>query len=262
MTTILDKIVANKRTEIAKAEKQHPLEELKQSPLYGREGLSMRQRLQDSTSGIISEFKRKSPSKGFIKEGARVADIVPGYEQNGASGISVLADSDFFGGSPADVAQARALVKNTPILFKEFLFTSYQLHLAKASGADVVLLIASIMTKETCHRLALEARDLGLETLLELYEPEEADYIFDGVSMVGINNRNLKTFEVNLEESIRLCHCIPDQYVKVSESGISAPETVKMLREEGFRGFLMGENFMKQDNPASALGQFISQVNG
>lgn len=258
--TILDKIVENKRAELATMKKELPIEVLKESEYFHRDGFSMKASLTASKSGIISEFKRKSPSKGFIKEGAIVTEITPGYEANGASGISVLADKDFFAGGAADVKAARGVVEHTPILFKEFLIDEYQLYLAKASGADVVLLIASILDVEICHRLALQAKEMGLETLLELYEPEEVGHIFPGVDMVGINNRNLKTFEVDLQASINLCHSIPDEYLKVSESGISNPETVKMLRKEGFQGFLMGENFMKQQDPAKALGEFIDAV--
>ncbi|MCQ2206736.1 MAG: indole-3-glycerol phosphate synthase TrpC [Paludibacteraceae bacterium] len=259
--TILDKIVDNKRIELETMKKEFPIEKLKESEYFTRKGFSMKQSLANSSTGIISEFKRKSPSKGFIKEGAIVTEITPGYEAAGASGISVLADKDFFGGGFADVKAARGVVKHTPILFKEFLFDEYQLYLAKASGADVVLLIASIMDVETCHRLAAKAKELDLETLLELYEPEEVSHIHPTVDMVGINNRNLKTFEVDLAASIKLCNSIPDDYLKVSESGISNPETVKMLRKEGFRGFLMGENFMKQPDPAKGLQEFISALN-
>lgn len=258
--TILDKIVANKLSELQQMKQELPIEELMQSEYFTRKGISMKQSLANSETGIISEFKRKSPSKGFIKEGAKVADIVPGYEQCGASGISILADKDFFAGGAQDVKEGRTLVKNTPILFKEFLIDEYQLYLAKASGADVVLLIASIMDVDTCHRLAAKAKELDLETLLELYEPEEVSHIHPTVDMVGINNRNLKTFEVDLQSSIRLCHSIPDTYLKVSESGISQPETVKMLRKEGFQGFLMGENFMKTPNPPEALKDFINAL--
>lgn len=258
--TILDKIVVNKRIELEEMKRTLPIEQLKESPYYTRQGLSMRQSLNHSKSGIISEFKRKSPSKGFIKDGACVADIVPGYELNGASGISVLADHTFFDGCADDVKEARSLVHHTPILFKEFLIDEYQLHLAKSCGADVVLLICSIMDVDTCHRLAQQAHELGLETLLELYEPEEVSYIHPTVDMVGINNRNLKTFEVDLDTSVALCHSIPDCYLKVAESGLSQPETVRRLRAEGFQGFLMGENFMKQANPSEALGNFIKAL--
>lgn len=259
--TILDKIVANKLAELAQMKKELPVEALMQSEHFHRKGLSLKQSLAASSTGIISEFKRRSPSKGFIKEGAVVTEITPGYEAAGASGISVLADKDFFAGCAADVKAARSVVTHTPILFKEFLIDEYQLYLAKASGADVVLLIASIMDVDTCHRLAAKARELDLETLLELYEPEEVSHIHPNVSMVGINNRNLKTFEVDLAASIKLCNSIPDDYLKVSESGISNPETVKMLRKEGFRGFLMGENFMKQADPAKGLKDFIAALN-
>ncbi|HOI26714.1 MAG TPA: indole-3-glycerol phosphate synthase TrpC [Paludibacteraceae bacterium] len=257
--TILDEILANKRQELPFLKEKFPLESLQKKANYSRTCLSLKSSLQASDSGIISEFKRKSPSKGFIKEHADVLDIVPGYAANGASGISILMDTRYFGGGFHDMECARPKV-NVPLLFKEFVVDEYQLHLAKAFGADVVLLIASALTEDECSHLASVAKSLGLETLLELHEPDEVKYIQPNVDMVGINNRNLKTFEVNLDASIRLCHSIPDSYLKISESGISSPDTVKRLRKEGFRGFLMGENFMKEENPPLALAKFIDKV--
>lgn len=255
----LDKIVAHKQLEIAELKQKTSIDELRQSEFYNRKCYSLKANLLSSKSGIISEFKRRSPSKGFIKQDAQVANIVPGYEQSGASGISVLADSEFFAGSPADVRQARSLVK-TPILFKEFVIDEFQIHLAKASGADVVLLIAAILTPAQVKQFAQIAHSLGLETLLELHSPAEVEHICSDVDLVGINNRNLKTFEVDLQASINLCHQIPDTFVKVSESGISNPQTVKELRAQGFRGFLMGENFMKTEQPAQTLKEFIDNL--
>lgn len=258
--TILDKIIENKKREVALMKQTTSIDTLTKQSVFSRKTFSLKSNLRTSSSGIISEFKRKSPSKGFIHEGAIVEEITAGYEKNGASGISVLADKDFFAGGADDIRTARSVVKQTPILFKEFVIDEYQLYLAKASGADVVLLIASALTIPLCKELTRKAHELGLEILLELYEPEEVSFISPEINMVGINNRNLKTFEVNLEASIRLCHEIPDEFIKVSESGISSPNTVKMLREEGFRGFLMGENFMKESDPAKALKVFIQAI--
>ena len=257
--TILDEILDNKRQEVALLKKTIPLESLLERPNYRRDCLSMKARLQTSSSGIISEFKRRSPSKGFIKEMAIVSDIVPGYERAGASGVSILADSRFFSGCVEDVETARPLV-NVPLLFKEFVVDEYQLHLAKAAGADVVLLIAAALSESQCRRFSEVAKSLGLEVLLELHHSTELRFVHPEVDMVGINNRNLKTFEVDVEASIRLCQHIPNQYLKVSESGISSPEMVKRLRQEGFSGFLMGENFMKELDPPAALASFIEKV--
>ena len=257
--TILDEIVAYKREALVLKKQAMSLEALKKSPNYGRECVSLKTRLQHSNTGIIAEFKRKSPSKGYIHEKAMVSQIVPGYEAAGACGISVLADSLYFGGSVDDVKQARKLV-SIPILFKEFVVDEYQIHEAKSAGADVVLLIAAILTPQECFRFAYIAKSLGLEVLLELHKFEEISHINDYVDIVGINNRNLKTFEVNLDASIELAQLIPNGFLKISESGISEPATIKRLRGEGFSGFLMGETFMKTENPAMALTEFIQAV--
>ncbi|NCC99467.1 MAG: indole-3-glycerol phosphate synthase TrpC [Bacteroidia bacterium] len=258
--TILDKIVANKRVELESYKQALPLEVLKMVPNFSRECLSMKQALVNSDTGIIAEFKRRSPSRGFIHEGADVQLIVGGYEKNGASAISILADKDFFAGGPMDMQLARNTVTNTPLLFKEFVTDEYQLYLAKASGADAVLLIASVLEQAVCNRFASLAKDLGLEVLLELHTQEEIAYVQPNVDMVGINNRNLKTFEVDLNESIKLCSLVPESYVKIAESGLNSPETVKLLRQKGFSGFLMGEYFMKKQDPAEALNRFIKSL--
>lgn len=255
----LEKIVANKRIEIEELKKKISINELKQSHYYNRTCYSLKANLLSSHSGIISEFKRKSPSKGFIKEGAKVSDIVPFYQQSGASGLSILADKDFFAGSPEDIKTARPMV-TIPILYKEFIVDEFQIHLAKSCGADVVLLIAAVLSPKEVLQLTQVAHSLGMEVLLELHSEDELAHICPDTDLVGINNRNLKTFVVDLKASIDLCHKIPDTYVKISESGISNPQTVKELRAEGFRGFLMGENFMKTENPAETLKNFIAAL--
>ena len=257
--TILDKIVAHKREEVKLKKQTKSLDALKNSPYYWRECISLKTRLQVLQTGIIAEFKRKSPSKGFIHENAEVSHVFPGYPAGGACGISVLAGSTFFGGSIDDVKQVRSLV-SIPILFKEFVVDEYQLHEAKSAGADVVLLIAAVLTPKECHHLAFVAKSLGMEVLLELHDSNEVLHINNLVDIVGINNRNLKTFEVNLDASIKLAHAIPNTFLKISESGISEPATIKRLRGEGFSGFLMGETFMKTENPAMALTEFIQAV--
>lgn len=255
----LDTIVANKREELKVLTAQYNESYWEQQPYFSRKCNSMRKSLELSDTGIISEFKRKSPSKGFIKEDGDPAVIIPGYEENGASGVSILQDRKFFAGGYEDMLAVRSKV-NLPLLFKEFIVDEYQLTMAKGCGADIVLLIASVLTTDECKRFAKKAHELGLETLLELHENGESNHIDENIDIVGINNRNLKTFEVNLEASIRLCHEIPNDYLKISESGISQPDTVVRLRKEGFQGFLMGENFMKTENPPLALKQFIEKV--
>ena len=258
--TILDKIIESKRAEVVSRKISTPLSALVNAPLYGRKCLSMKESLLNSESGIISEFKRKSPSLGWINEEADVVEVAAGYSAAGASGISILTDSEFFGGSPLDIMAARQFVA-CPVLRKDFMIDEYQLYEAKAMGADVVLLIAAALTVKQTLELASKAHELGLEVLLEVHNEQELGHANDFVDMLGVNNRNLKTFEQSIQTSFDLAALIPDQFVKVSESGISKIETVRELRAVGYKGFLMGENFMKEENPASALVNFISSLN-
>lgn len=261
--TILDKIIANKRIEVAEAKAKVALEELKLSPNYSRETLSLKERLQDSkSSGIISEFKRKSPSKGDIYANADVSDITAGYTASGAAGISVLTDQDFFGGSSADLLAAREANPDTPLLRKDFMVDEYQLHEAKAWGADVILLIAANLTPEETLNLSKKAHELNLEVLLEIHDKEELDRSpLEFVDIIGVNNRNLKNFaENNVNASLNLIKDLPEGLVKISESCISQPETVLQLREVGYKGFLMGENFMKTTDPARSLHDFVTAL--
>lgn len=256
---ILDKIIAEKRIEIAERKNAISISDLEKEIFYSRKCISLKNNLLQSNSGIISEFKRKSPSKGWIKENAVAKEIVGGYCKNGASGISVLTDFPFFGGTPDDLISARTHV-NCPILRKDFMIDDYQFYEAKAMGADVILLIASALTVSETENFAKLAKSLGLEVLLEIHNKEELTHINDYVDIVGVNNRNLKTFEVNLQTSKDLAKLIPDKFIKISESGISNPESVKELQKYGFNGFLMGENFMKDENPAESLKKFISSI--
>ena len=258
--TILDKIIESKRSEIASRKISAPLSALVNAPLYRRKCLSLKESLLNSESGIIAEFKRKSPSLGWINEEADVVEVAAGYSAAGASGISILTDSEFFGGSPLDIMAARQFVA-CPVLRKDFMIDEYQLYEAKAMGADVVLLIAAALTVKQTLELASKAHELGLEVLLEVHNEQELGHANDFVDMLGVNNRNLKTFEQNIQTSFDLAALIPDQFLKVSESGISKIETVRELRAVGYKGFLMGENFMKEENPASALVNFISLLN-
>lgn len=264
MKDILEEIVANKRIEVALQKEQ-----LAPSALYSKvekmmadgdySQLSMRQSLAQSASGIISEFKRKSPSKGWIKEEGK-PDIIPAsYSANGASAISILTDEKYFGGSMEFVRIARPSVA-CPILRKDFIIDEYQLFQAREIGANAVLLIAADLTKEECKQLARTAHELQLETLLEVHSESELEYVGENIDMVGVNNRNLGTFHTDVQNSYRLASLLPKDYLLVSESGISNPQTVRELREAGFRGFLIGETFMKTPNPGESLAQFIKEV--
>jgi len=261
MATILDEIVENKKREVKELKKSLPLQDLKEKPLFFRQTFSLKNALKNSRTGIISEFKRKSPSKGDIHQGIEPKDVVPLYEKYGCSAVSCLADNKYFGGSFSDVVQARENLEHTPLLFKEFLTDPYQLYLAKASGADVVLLIAACLECSQCQELALEAKELGLETLLEIHSEDELSHYDESfVDVLGVNNRNLKIFKTDVQISKDIVKNLPETAVKISESGISKPETVAELKKLGFNGFLMGENFMKENNPGIALKNFIDNV--
>ena len=260
---ILDKILASKRQEVANRRARIPFETVlaQAEKLCGDvpSGRSFRQALLHSPSGIIAEFKRKSPSRGFIKQGARVEEIVLGYARAGATAVSVLTDEPFFGGTLEDLRMARS-VAEIPLLRKDFIVDEYQLCEAKIAGADVVLLIAAALSVDEVWRLARFARKLKLEVLLEIHQQEELDCLCEEVDVVGVNNRDLTTFVTDTDRSLRLAQRIPSRFVKISESGISSPETVKKLRGVGFNGFLMGENFMKEPSPAEALQKFIDAL--
>ena len=265
MKDILEEIVCNKRIEV-EAQKcvMSPSVLSSQVESMIEEGtahsiLSMKTSLEASASGIIAEFKRKSPSKGWIKEDGK-ADIIPAsYSENGASAVSILTDEKYFGGNLKFIKNARSSV-TCPILRKDFIIDEYQLYQARRIGADAVLLIAADLTKAECSSLAYKAHELGLETLLEIHSESELEYVGDNIDMVGVNNRNLGTFHTDVENSYRLASMLPKNYVLVSESGISNPDTVSELRAAGFRGFLIGETFMKTSNPGDALREFISKI--
>lgn len=258
---ILDKIIIRKREEVAAAKEAITLAELEKFPLFGRKPYSLRESILDKAkSGIIAEFKRASPSKGIINARSLVKDVVKGYEQAGASAISVLTDADFFKGSLQDLTEAREAV-SIPVLRKEFIIDHYQIAEAKAYGADVILLIAAVLAPEEIKELSSYAKELGLSVLLEVHDKEELERsIFETIDAIGVNNRNLKDFTVSIQHSLDLVNLIPDSFIKVSESGLSNPESIIELKRAGFQAFLIGENFMKTDDPQDAIKNFVSQV--
>lgn len=261
-TTILDKIIAHKRREVAQSKANISVSDLELFPAFNRPTLSLRQRLLDPDStGIIAEFKRKSPSKGIINDKVRVTDVTRGYAEAGAAGLSVLTDEEFFFGTANDLRQARAVNPVTPILRKEFVIDEYQLWEAKAWGADVVLLIAACLTPDEISRLARRAHEFGLEVLLEVHDSHELTRSLTAhVDLVGVNNRNLKNFSVGVDVSLELADQIPAEFVKVSESGLGEAATIMRLHDAGYRGFLIGESFMKTARPAEALAGLVEAL--
>ena len=260
---ILEEIVVHKRIEVAEQKEQTPARKLyAEVERIMSEGITKRslsQALTEDDFGIIAEFKRKSPSKGWIKEDGKPEIIPPSYEQAGAAALSILTDEKYFGGSLDFIRKARPLV-NRPILRKDFIIDEYQLFQARHIGADAVLLIAADLNKQEVRSLTATAHELGLEVLLELHSEHELDYAEIPVDAIGVNNRNLGTFVTDVQNSFRMAVRLPQDKVLVSESGISNPDTIKLLREAGYRGFLIGETFMKTDIPGQTLKNFISQL--
>lgn len=259
MANILDKIIANKKIEVKKHKTEIPIKELEKRIESVPVLASFKEAIKNSPTGIIAEFKRRSPSRDWIFKDAKIEDIIPLYSQNGASAISVLTDMDFFGGSLVDLEAAHSLTK-TPLLRKDFVIDEYQLYQAKVSGASAILLIASALTIEETKHLAKKAKELNLDVLLEIHNDKELNHINEKVDVVGVNNRNLGTFVTDVQISFDLADKIPNEFVKISESGISKPQTVIDLQQAGYQGFLMGENFMKTSNPGKALEDFIKQL--
>ncbi|MGC4020628.1 MAG: indole-3-glycerol phosphate synthase TrpC [Cyclobacteriaceae bacterium] len=258
---ILDKIIAHKRKEVAERKKLFPVKQLERSKYFESQSFSLREfLLRDDKSGIIAEFKRKSPSKGIINASVSVKDVTSGYVEAGASALSILTDAEFFGGNNDDLTLARQ-INSCPILRKDFTIDEYQIIEAKSIGADAILLIAAALTKPELESLQAFAESLELEILMEVHDEEELKVVNDcGGELIGVNNRNLKTFEVNIDLSKKLSESIPNSAVKISESGISSPETIIELRKFGYRGFLMGENFMKNEKPGYAAKEFVESL--
>ncbi len=258
---ILEKIITHKHKEVAERKALYPAKLLEKSIYFNTPSVSLRKYLlREDKSGIIAEFKKKSPSQGFINPYAKIEEVSIGYMQAGASALSVLTDTNFFGGKNEDLTEARKY-NFCPILRKDFVIDEYQLIEAKAIGADAILLIAECLEKNKLKQLAETASNLGLEVLMEIHSGEQLSKINPYVDAVGVNNRNLKTFEVSIENSLHLINGIPDSVVKVSESGLKKPETVIRLKEAGFQGFLVGTRFMHSDDPAKACAQFINEIN-
>jgi len=256
---ILDKIIEHKKGEVEAARAAVAVSELEQRAFFVRQTLSLRAFLTDpDKTGIIAEFKRRSPSKGVINDHVSVREVTRGYAAAGASCLSVLTDAHFFGGSSKDLEAAR--VNAIPVLRKDFIIDEYQIVEARAIGADVILLIAACLKPAEVKRLANFAASLGLEVLLEIHNEDELEHICDATPIVGVNNRDLKTFEVDVERSIRLSKRIPAGKLLVAESGINRVETIWQMQDAGFQGFLVGEHFMKEQRPAIAFAAFVQQL--
>lgn len=257
---ILYQIIESKKKSLAEKKDWYSIKKLEASSFFDRECESLVKRLNSTdTTGIIAEFKRRSPSKGIINDKAEIADVVSSYENYGAAGISILTDEEYFGGFNEDLMKAREIV-DIPLVRKDFVIDEYQIVEAKSIGADVILLIAACLTPSEVKRLTGLSKNLGLEVLLELHGEEELGHICNGIELIGINNRDLKTFEVEIERSLRMAERIPADKIKVAESGINDVETIKRLKEAGFKGFLIGEIFMKEKFPGKAFEEFVKEL--
>ena len=259
---ILEKIVAAKRKEIEKYKPLSSIERFRKEGFFWEiKNRSLKQSLlAEGSTGIIAEFKRKSPSKGWFKtKELEVEPVVTSYNSKGAAGISVLTDEEFFGGDLDDLIQTK-VIADIPVLRKDFIVDEWQIAEAKAFGADVILLIAACLTPQEVKQLALFTKTIGLEVLLEVHNEEELGHICDEVDMVGVNNRNLKTFEVDINTSLELIGKIPSDKPAVAESGISNVETIVTLKKAGFKGFLIGETFMKEPDPGKAFSAFVTEL--
>jgi len=258
---ILDTIIANKRKEVEERKSFYPMKLLEKSSYFSTQAVSLKKYLlRENESGIIAEIKRQSPSKGMINPSVSIERISIGYMQAGASALSILTDNKFFGGTNNDLLLARKF-NFCPILRKDFVIDEYQIVEAKSIGADAVLLIASVLTSEQINLLTKLAQSLSLEVVLEVHNAEEIqENLSTGVSIMGVNNRDLKTFVVDTNLSKELSGLIPNQIVKISESGISSPTTIHELKKYGYQGFLIGENFMKHSRPEKAAKEFISEL--
>jgi len=262
MADILEKIVAYKKLEVERYKKELSYELIRSRVEAFDKGRteSMKAALIGSNTGIIAEFKRKSPSKGWINKEASPSIVPKSYQEHGAAALSILTDTHFFGGSGVYIRNARLSKVNIPILYKNFIIDDYQIYQARLAGASAILLIAACLTKEQCSDYIAKAHEIGLEVLLEMHTEADTEYAELGPDLYGVNNRNLGTFETDVNNSLQLLARLPYDGIKVSESGISDPSVVKQLRDYGYRGFLIGENFMKEPDPGLALANFIAQI--
>ncbi len=258
--TILEKIINNKRKEINALIKHTPFRELEKSMFFSRNTISLKKYLLDpGKSGIIAEFKRMSPSKGIINMNAKVVEVTRGYELSGASALSVLTDEKFFGGSTFDLQSIREH-NSIPILRKDFIIDEFQVVESKSIGADVILLLASVLAQDQVLKFAALSHSLGMEVILEVQSQDELELVNDHIDIIGVNNRDLKTFIVDENVSVDMVDKIPGQYLKISESGISSPSKVKYLKQIGYNGFLIGELFMSKQNPVRAFDDFVKEI--
>lgn len=257
---MLEKIIAHKRKEIIENKSLYPVKLLEQSIYFHSPCVSLKKYLQrDDKAGIIAEFKRKSPSRGIINQYAKVERTTIGYMQAGASALSILTDAKFFDGKNEDLTTARKF-NYCPVLRKDFIIDEYQIIETKSIGADAFLLLANVLSAKEIKRFAKLGKSFGMEILLEVHDKSELESACNEVDCVGVNNRNLKTFELNVKRSFELSGFIPNDFVKISESGIESAETIHELKKTGYRGFLIGENFMKQPDPAKACKDFIQSL--
>jgi indole-3-glycerol phosphate synthase len=258
---ILQKICNKKRFTVSFEKRDTPFEYLKDFyDLTGHKTVSLKQSLQQSPTGIIAEFKRKSPTKGWFDPRANVEKVVKDYVASGATAVSILTESAHFGGWIHDFKKARREIDDIPFLRKDFIVDEYQVHQSKVMGADSILLIAACLTRQEVDQFTRIAHELSMEVLLEIHDESELDYLSDDIDVVGVNNRDLTTFQIDLDISRRLSTQIPPHMVRISESGISDVQTVRDLRKAGYQGFLMGENFMKTARPGQALADFIREI--
>ena len=257
---ILDKIVRDKKLEVDKLSSKSSIKELESSSLFSRKCISLKDSILKSSGGIICEFKRRSPSNNDINYKSNISEVVKGYQKAGAAGLSILTNKQYFDGDIQDILKIRDIA-SIPILRKEFIVSEYQIIEAKSIGSDAILLIASILSEEEIKNYSSLAKDIGLEVLFEIHDAEELEKLSgENIDIIGVNNRNLDTLEIDLQNSVDLYNKIPNSFVKISESGISKVESILKLREVGYQGFLIGENFMKTDNPFESAYNFIKKV--
>lgn len=256
----LEKIKDLKEKEIALLKRKVSVSDYEKRQQNSREIISLSESIKNRAgTGIIAEFKRKSPSKGLLNPYANITDVVKGYEKAGAAGISILTEEKFFGGTAGDISRVRHFTA-LPVLRKDFIVDEIQIYEARHCGADAILLIAALLGKKKAVELARTARNTGLEVLLEIHSPEELDMVSEHVNIIGVNNRNLSTLDVDVSTSFRLAGRMPSGFVKISESGISSPAMIKELKGAGYDGFLIGERFMSQPDPTVAFEEFVRAI--